>query len=87
MINEKWTLEEDEIVCDFCLENCDIEAVNLKPLYDEIKKINPNRTDGTIRLRYQNFLYLATNGKKGLSKTKKQQKTVYDKKKKDKSKS
>ena len=80
-MDNKWTLEEDEIVCEYCLQNKDLEQVNLKPLIDKIRKINPNRGDGTIRLRYQNFLYLATDGEKGLSKIKKQQRIVYEKKK------
>ena len=80
MNKNNWTIEEDRVVCSFCLENKDLDEsdkINLSSLIASVQMLDPDRTKGTIRTRYLNFLYLATDGRKGLKKVKKQQIIVY----------
>ena len=78
-MREKWTIHEDEIVCDFYIDNKG-KKPDFNALAKAINEINPRRSKGTVICRYHNFRYIDTG--KGLPHFNKQQKSVFDKKKK-----
>ena len=79
-MSDKWTVEEDEIVCDYYFDNLG-KKPDFDVLTEAINRINPKRGKDTIAMRYRNYQYLDTGF--GLAHYSKQEETIYKKKKKE----
>lgn len=73
-----WHYVEDYVVCSFYLDHVHSWRSHMDVVMDTLKKVGfGSRDEGSVTMRIQNFEYLHTSGKKGLSKPALQSKAIY----------